>query len=147
MNEMKELNTVMNTVQTGYSLDRARVMRILQLEFTDSFSSLLLSKEKYKDLTILDRYNLVKRVMCVIDSSTNKGFIPSSDLSKFPIFAELMPAFIVDSSESGEYLRGSQSMESYKWLYNLLYLTLYLFLLDSLEKSNDGLDKSNDGLD
>lgn len=133
-----DLNTVRNTVnnalETGYSLDNAKVLRVLQLEFYDNYSTLLLASEKYNEMTVLERYSLLKRVIEIIDSSTNKGFIPSHDLTKFPIFAELLPSFLLDSSESvvREYQCGGQSMESYKWLYNILCLTLYLFCLETL---------------
>jgi len=134
LNTVNSVNTVNNSLENGYSLDNIRTLRVLHLEFIDSFSSLLLDSEKYSSFSILERYNLVRRVIEMIDSSTNKGFIPSHDLTKFPLFSELLPAFLLDSSESAvlEYQRGSQSMESYKWLYNLLFLSLYLFCIETL---------------
>lgn len=131
-------NTVQNTLANGYSLDSNRILQVFDLEFIDSFSSLLLSKEKYNSMCVSDRYNLIKRVMSMVDSSTNKGFLPSYDLNRFPIISELLPSFLLDGSESAvsEYISGCQSMESYKWLYNFLFLTLYLFCLETLENKS-----------
>lgn len=134
MDTMNTTDTLQHNTIPGYSLDSNSVVKILGLEFNDSFSSLLLSKEKYKDLNVEERYKLIERVLSVLDSATNKGFLSTTDLSRFPLLSELLQSFILEGCETArsEYINGSKSMESYKWLCNLILITLYQFCLETL---------------
>lgn len=127
------MKTTQHNTIPGYSLDSQRLLRVMGLEFNDSFSNLQLNKEKYKGCTLEERYNLIERVLSVLDSATNKGFLTTFNLSCFPLLSELLPSFLLECSDSKEeYINGSKSMESYKWLYNILLIIMYLFCLESL---------------
>jgi hypothetical protein len=82
--------------------------------FKDSYASLSLVVDYYECLSLSaeGRYSLIVQSMDILDSSTNKGFLTSSDLSKFPIISELLSSFIIDGCE--EFIKGDCSMESYK---------------------------------
>jgi hypothetical protein len=78
---------------------------------------------------------VIDEILTSLDSTSSKGFLTSSDLSKLPVISELLDLFITDS-DNNEYIRGGKSMESYKWIYNLLILNLYLFCLETLVRVN-----------
>lgn len=103
-------------VQNDYSLDTQKVLKLMGLEFKDDFSCLVLSKEKLLTVCLVDRKKLISEFMTVLDSSTNKGFLPRADLNTFPIISEILPCFISGGAESErlEYIHGALSMESYK---------------------------------
>jgi hypothetical protein len=122
---------MITTPLVGYSLDYKIKLNIQDLEFKDTFSSLELNTTKYLNIPLQERIKLVEGVVESLDSSTNKGFLPSYDLSKFPIISDLLGSFIVDGNE--EYIKGIKSMETYKWLYNFIILSLYLFTIESLQ--------------
>lgn len=123
--------TITNIIQTGYSLDKANMLRIMSLEFQDSFSTLLLTNAKI--LSALDKYEQIKKLLATVDSSANKGFLISHDLQSFPIISELLPSFLQCETKAAvvAFTAGDKSMESYKWLYNFILLTLYLLCLES----------------
>jgi len=76
-------------------------------------------------------------VLTSLESSTSSGFLPSHDLRKFPIISEFLHPFLQSVEELGvqEYVCGRKSMESYKWIYNIILLNLYLVCLESLQKT------------
>ena len=75
----------------------------------------------------------ITSLLTALDSSTTKGFLPHHDLLKFPVVAEIIPYFILEDMDGEDsYVKGVNSMESYKWLYNLIILNLYYLCVDSL---------------
>lgn len=117
----------------GYSLDISRNLKILGLEFNDTFSTLLLKREKYVSYSVKERKDLIDRMLTVLEGPTNKGFLSSMNLSDFPILSDLLPSFLQNDtgSERKEYISGTLSGESYKWIYNFLIMTLYLFCIET----------------
>jgi hypothetical protein len=118
INKIKVItNTNTNIVQQEYNLDSAKVLKIGDLVFKDNYSSLVIHKEYYQCLSLSceGRYNFICQTLIILDSSTNKGFITSYDLTKYPIISELLFSFItVDVNVAGEYVDGFESMETYK---------------------------------
>lgn len=121
-------------IQKSYDLDSQKVLKIMGLEFKDDFSSLRINFEKVFTVCLLERIRVVSNFLLVLDSSTNKGFLARSDLNTFPIISELLPSFLLAGSdeEKLKHISGDLSMESYKWLYNLLLLQLYQFCIGCL---------------
>ena len=80
---------------------------------------------------------MIDTVLTSLESSTSSGFLPSHDLRKFPIISEFLHPFLQSVEELGvqEYVCGRKSMESYKWIYNIILLNLYLVCLESLQKT------------
>jgi hypothetical protein len=114
----------------GYALDNNAIIRIQKFEFVDSFETLSLSSKTLNTATYLDRLTALKDFIILLDSSTNKGFLTSYDISKFPIFQELLPSFL---TKDDSYMHGINSMEGYKWVYNVIIINLYLFSLESIQ--------------
>jgi hypothetical protein len=114
----------------GYALDSKSIIRIQNFEFVDSFETLSLSSQTLNAATVLDRLTALKDFIILLDSSTNKGFLTTYDISKFPIFQELLPSFLTTDDS---YKNGLNSMEGYKWVYNVIILNLYLFSLESIQ--------------
>jgi hypothetical protein len=83
----------------------------------------------------------INSLQSALESSTTKGFLPHYDLTKFPVFAEILPYFIVEDEEGEDsFVNGVNTMESYKWVYNFIILNLYYFCIESLitfEVEND----------
>jgi len=98
-------------LQNVYSLDSQKTLKIHNFEFKDTYSSMLIDNGKYLSLSIEARYTNICKILKSLDSSTNKGFLTSTDLSKYPIISDFLTSFI-DGSE--EYMKGGKSMESYK---------------------------------
>src|SRR5271156_5802151 len=113
----------------GYGIDSVRLINIQKFEFCDTYEYFNLSLNNYKNVTDEAKLKMLKDFMIALDSATSKGFVTEYDLSKFPIFAEIIPLF-TDGNKDDIYIRGSCSQESYKWLYNMLILNMYLFSLD-----------------
>jgi uncharacterized membrane protein len=53
----------------------------------------------------------------------------------FPIISVLLPSFITNG-EDHSYTSGTRAMESYKWLYNIDILWLYVLVLESIKIFN-----------
>lgn len=77
----------------------------------------------------------VEVLLSSIDSVTKKGFIVTSDLTSYPVISELLPVFLSGGEGNKEYISGEKSMESYKWLFNLIVLNLYLLCIETLAKT------------
>jgi hypothetical protein len=99
----------------GYNLDSHKQLNIHKLKFKDTFSYLELDTNKYSSLSAEVKYQIIEELLVALDSSTNKGFLNSFDLTKYPIITDLIPCFIhVGSKDYEEYVRGVKSMELYK---------------------------------
>ena len=82
------------------------------------------SKSTYKKIVILET------IIQKLDKFQSKGYINTLDLTNVPIISELLPYFI-RGCEHDIFIDGDMSMESYKWLYNIIILSLYLLTLES----------------
>jgi hypothetical protein len=99
----------------SYSLDSKSTLKIIGLELVDTYSTLLVCKEQIHRQTIEESYHLVRKILFVLDSSSSKGFLTSTDLRYYPFLSELLPSFITGSEEEYiDYICGNKSMESYK---------------------------------
>lgn len=115
-----------------YILDSHSEIHIEKIILHDTYASLMLSKNR-KVYSVEECISMVESIKTRLESSTSKGFITSVDLTTFPIVGELLQPFLRGSEvEVKQYVSGSKSMETYKWLYNLIILILYLTCLESL---------------
>jgi len=71
-----------------------------------------------------------------ISKLTKFGFLNTHDLSKFPIFSDLITHFA--PKDKIEYISGGCAHISFNWLYNIIYLSIFSSLI-FFEKSH-GLD-------
>ena len=76
-----------------------------------------------------------------------KGYLNSVDLTSFPVIRELLPIFI-QSTECEGYINGDQSLDAYKWIYNLIILNLYYLTILTIKNAdlslqNAGLSRKN----
>jgi hypothetical protein len=137
--------TDLQMMPKGYSLDDYKVLKVQQLDFKDNFYSLILTKVKYKHMSADELYTLISSTMISLDCTTSKGFLTSHDLSEFPIISELLSSFI--TGDCVEYINGDKSMESYKWLYNFILITLYNLCIETIHtKVSDETDLISDFL-
>ena len=82
----------------------------------------------------LDIRSLIESIEFVVMqlmSVTDKGYLNNQDLSSYPIFSDLIENF----TEDEEYIRGKFVHISFKWLYNMIYLSIYNYILE-YEKQN-----------
>lgn len=113
-------------------MDSVFTLKLQQFTFKDTFSTFLLTSYSSSELTDLsERLRAINNFLSALDSSTNKGFLHSYDLSRFPIISDLLPSFL--SSDDAGFIKGESSMETYKWLYNLITLNLYVFCVESIK--------------
>ena len=118
-------------MQSGYNFDVSGVLRFQNLAFKDT--NYYMHLVEYKEMGIEERYKIIKETINALDSSTNKGFLTSYDLTKFPIISDLIPSFFQgDANTFHAYVKGEKSMETYKWLYNFIIVTLYTLCIDTL---------------
>jgi len=73
----------------------------------------------------------VEFVVTQLTSVTDKGYLNNQDLLSYPIISGLIEVFTDDD----EYIRGKFVHISFKWLYNMIYLSIYNYILD-FEKFN-----------
>lgn len=141
-------NRITSYAGVTYNLDSHRVINIYSLEFHDTYSSLLLTQTG-NNYSLNECIDLVDKVITVLESYTSSGFLPSVDLRKFPIISELIQPFIQGETESeiNDFVCGDKSMETCKWLYNIIILTLYLVCLKSLKSTEYTLENEDIVLD
>ena len=89
-----------------------------------------------KELNIdkLDINSLIESIEFVVTqlmSVTDKGYLNNQDLSSYPIISDLIEFF----TEDDDYIRGKFVHISFKWLYNMIYLSIYNYILE-YEKQN-----------
>ena len=132
MTNMTNMTNIRGSIDSsGYGLDMVKKVQILSLEFKDSYSFLSIAREKYENWSVDQRQTLILDTLKLLDSSCNKGFLTTVDLRKFPVLNKLLPCFIHPGLEEEEFISGRESMESYKWLYNIVLLNLYIFCLET----------------
>ena len=79
-------------------------------------------------------YNSIKNILRQIYSIESKGFLNNSNLEKYPIISD----FIKHLTKSPNYLRLEKSSDSYKWIFNIILLSLHELIVKTifeLEKS------------
>jgi hypothetical protein len=97
-----------------YNLDSPREVKLEQLVILDSYSGVTLAKPLNK-YTIEDCIVMMDSILTSLESSTTVGFLPSIDLTKFPIVVDLLQPFLRgNETEVTEYVRGGKAMETYK---------------------------------
>jgi hypothetical protein len=97
----------------------------------------LISKDQFQTNKIEDQIKIVESVLASLDSISKKGYLASTDLRDFPIVSDFLPFFLYNSnSNSKEFINGVNTVESYKWIYNIVILSLYLLTIDSLNCLN-----------
>ena len=136
--------TITNTIiPRSYSLDSNIELNILGLRYLDTYNSLIFPMDQ--DTTIEERIKIIDNVINSLDSTARKGYLNTTDLTDFitfPIVSDLLPSFLpdVNSIETIAFVNGKKSMESYKWIYNIIILTLYYFALDTIQRSSKDLE-------
>lgn len=98
---------------------------------------------------IIDVNSIMKELSIILDT----GYLNNNDLSKFPYFGDLINHF----TNNEDYINGLFSHESFKWLYNLINLSIYNYLIEyesdyknkfnidpNFDKYNYNLDDYND---
>lgn len=115
-----------------YTIDKQRELKISPFVWLDTYSLLRISTN---NLTLSQVLKGINTVILKLESSTSKGFLTSQNLKLFPVICEILPSFLnEDELQSKEYISGDKSMESYKWIYNVILLNLYLQCLEILNK-------------
>jgi hypothetical protein len=112
----------------GVGIDSKLKLKIQKFEFSDSYDVFKLDTSVWKGVSVSVLLSSVSSFLIALDSSTTKGFLPHLDLTKFPVISELLPCFW-EKDES--YVNGVESMESYKWLYNVVILNLYTLIIET----------------
>lgn len=116
----------------GYGLDSFREVTIQKFWFIEKYDSLTIDLARVKSLSPVDFITGLRNFLVTLDSSTCRGFITGYDLRKYPIISDILPCF---TSEE-KYISGAKSQESYKWLYNLIHLNLYMSCVEKLQTSD-----------
>lgn len=137
-------NTITNTntyttIQPTYDLDSHRELKLFNLLFHDTYSTLIVSRIKLPTVEIC--LKTIEDLITALESTTSKGFLQTHDLRKFPIVSEIIHSFILNPANN-EYLTGEKTMESYKWIYNIVLLNLYLLTLEVIH-AYDTSDTTN----
>lgn len=96
-----------------YFLDSYKEVKIFNLVFQDSYSTIILTPTTRNLEQCLDQ---VDKIIESLESSTVLGFLSTVNLRNFPIISELIQPFLlsVDENEVEEYICGDKSMETYK---------------------------------
>lgn len=88
-------------------------------------------------VTCQERLQKLETVLRILDQVNNKGFLASVDLSdnvQFPVVCDLLPSVILGGTN---FVNGEKSMESYKWFYNIILISLYFLCILSRETESD----------
>lgn len=119
-----------------YNLESRGEIMIEKILLHDTYGSLTLANNR-RVYNVAECIELIESIKSRLESSTSKGFLPSVDLTKFPIVADLLQPFLQGSeSEVKPYITGNKTMETYKWIYNIIILILYLTCLESIGGTN-----------
>jgi len=72
---------------------------------------------------VIQSVELTQNCLSVI---IEQGFLNNHDLSNYPIMCDLIEYF----TQNKDYIKGEFSHESFKWLYNLIQLSMYSSLIE-----------------
>lgn len=110
----------------GYGIDSIAKVKIQRFEFHDTFDSFVLDVTGWNEVSVSEVLTALSSIITSLESSTTKGYVSSVDLSKYPVISSILPSFTTEEC----YVNGEDSMESYKWVYNILILNLYVFCVE-----------------
>jgi hypothetical protein len=116
----------------GYGIDTMKNLMIQKFEFFDTYETWLLNRSIWQGMSVLGVLPAVTDLLIALESGTNKGFLTQHDLSKFPVVSEMLQCFL-EKVDDESCVKGVESMETYKWLYNVLILNLYVLVVESLQ--------------
>jgi len=110
--------------------------------------TILLHYKKYFYIEInnhdsLITYNSVKSILRQIYSIESRGFLNDPNLEKYPIISN----FIKYLTKSPDYLRLDKSSESYKWIFNIILLSLHELIVKTIvriETENENENQISD---
>ena len=81
---------------------------------------------KFNEMCISDFNMIIKSILKEIEVILNTGYLNTHNLFDYPIINDLITLFV--SNE--DYINGKFSHESYKWLFNIIHLTIYRELIE-----------------
>jgi hypothetical protein len=147
--QLKITMTITNTnnvplIPIVYSLDLSQVLNIKGLTFKDTCTLIKVEQDFFLSLLPNEQAALINSFLSSLDSHFKHGFLNSEDLTILPLVSEFLPSFFNSeyASDITTYINGEKSKETYKWLYNLIILTLYFLCCISLQKivDNESID-------
>ena len=81
---------------------------------------------KFNEMCISNFNVIIKSILKEIEVILNTGYLNTHNLFDYPIINDLITLFV--SNE--DYINGKFSYESYKWLFNIIHLTIYKELIE-----------------
>ena len=103
--------------------------------------------QKIENLTIPEINSEVNEILRILDTTTGsfgKGYLNNTDLTTYPLIKEVLPAFINMGKADGEafeFIKGNKVMLTYKWIYNLVLLNLYMVCWKTLHTLEPKLEE------
>ena len=79
-------------------------------------------------------FDSIQKILFDMTKIETKGFLNHTDLKKFPVISTIIGNF----TDKEKYITGNKVTESYKWLYNLIMMSLYELSIKKLNKIKDG---------
>jgi len=114
------------TVEIIEVIHRGKSYGIFTLDTNNCYLTFYPYSKPIESLEIEEILRCVKKVFDCLSSIITKGYLNHYDLSKFPIMSKLIGNF----TKNEDYINGQFSHESYKWLYNLIHLSIYNSLIE-----------------
>lgn len=97
----------------------------------------LCAKETFSERSF---YEEILKILAEISSIQRQGFVSHTDVSRMPVINKFLSMF----TDSPIYIENDKSTESYKWIFNIIILNLYLaiitlktYVLESEGKTSD----------
>lgn len=120
------INNNFITVEIIEVIHRGESYGIFTLDTINCYFTFYPYSRPIENLEIKEVLRCVKKVIDCLSSIIGKGYLNHYDLSKFPIMSKLIGNF----TKNEDYINGQFSHESYKWLYNLIQLSIYNSLIE-----------------
>jgi len=95
---------------------------------------------KFNEMCISDFNFIIKCILKELEVILNTGYLNTHNLIDYPIINDLITLFV--SNE--DYINGKFSHESYKWLFNIIHLTIYRELIEYENLYKPTLDTRTD---
>lgn len=93
------------------------------------------------NMTEKEIFDSINKILLDLTSIESKGYLNSIDLRDFPV----INLFINFLTKKAKYINGSKSMDSYKWIFNIIILNLYEVTIHLLKnKPEETSDSYND---
>jgi hypothetical protein len=92
---------------------------------------------------VTEQLKMLGHVQKGLESVGSKGYLNNLDLTSFSVVGKILPFCFNQTNgiEALQIINGAKSKESYKWLYNILLLSLYHLCVSSIGQINDELDE------